>query len=91
MTKRANQIADRILKAIPHDASPEDIVIAVERMMASQVTLTPSQRRDFARRIHLAAQRANELARERDISVTDWERFRVRGTDHYCRHHSTRH
>src|SRR5215468_12792874 len=39
MTRRANQIADRILKAIPRGASREDILAALEQMFAAFMAL----------------------------------------------------
>jgi hypothetical protein len=64
MTKRANQIADRILKAILRDPNPQDALAALQQTIVSVMdTLPPSQQRDVARRMPdmlKAVKRANK-------------------------------
>jgi hypothetical protein len=81
MPRRANQIADRIAKAVPRDANLEDVTAALEALFAAYLDMLPPKQRQrfarkFERRIPDILERTNQLARARDD---------------YCRRHTTRH
>jgi len=75
---------DWFMKVLLRDATPEDTLAALQETIVSVLnTLSPSQQRDFVRRLRYRlpdiVRRANQLARE------------PKGDAEYCRHHSTRH
>jgi hypothetical protein len=90
MSKRTNQIVElalRINKALPHDASPQERVVILGQALVSFVnTLPPSQRQRYARKLERdipkMLERADKLARERKA---------LSGDADYCAHHSTQH